>query len=413
MYLEHFGLRELPFQLTPDPRFLYLSPGHARAKAYMEYTLWNRDSFVVVTGDVGSGKTTLIQDLVEGLDHSVVLARIHQTQLDELEFFQAVLVEFGFKPFGKGKVELLDMLNSYLVEQHRQGRHVLLIIDEAQNLTPRVLEEVRLLTGLETSEGKLINLILVGQPELRDVLNAPGMEQLNQRIRFRFHLKPLAPEDIAEYIRHRLSVAGYQGESDLFGPELMPLIERYTGGVPRLINILCDTALISAYVDQRETIDTAVMEDAIAELQWAPYHDRRRPAPKTLGEAFAEASKPPPRLIVQEDDKEQTREIPLEQDVLNIGRLPSNDLQLRDPSVSGHHAKIITIHGTSFLEDLRSTNGTYVNGERVVKCVLRDGDQITIGRNRIRYVVEQPPGGKPQPTRLAPVDPTGTEGNPG
>ncbi len=411
MYLEHFGLRELPFQLTPDPRFLYLSPGHTRAKAYMEYTLWNRDSFVVITGDVGSGKTTLIQDLVDGLDHSVVLARIHQTQLDELEFFQAVLVEFGFKPFGKGKVELLDMLNAFLMEQHRQGRHVLLIVDEAQNLTPRVLEEIRLMTGLEAAEGKLINLILVGQPELRDLLDAPGMEQLNQRIRFRFHLKPLEAAAIADYIRHRLCVAGYQGESDLFGEDLMPLVHRYTGGVPRLINILCDTALISAYVDQRKHIDKTVVEEAIEELQWAPHHDRRRPTPGALRDALAEATTPPPRLIVHKQDG-GIQEYPLDQELLTIGRLPSNDIQLHDPSVSGHHAKVITIHGTSFLEDLRSTNGTYVNGQRVLKCVLRNGDMVSIGRHRIRYVTDSATEDNPQPAGLSAVEPTGTGGEP-
>ncbi len=409
MYLEHFGLRELPFQLTPDPRFLYLSPGHARAKAYMEYTLWNRDSFVVITGEVGSGKTTLIQDLIDGLDHSVVLARIHQTQLDELEFFQAVLVEFGFKPFGKGKVELLDMLNSYLVEQHRQGRHVLLIVDEAQNLTARVLEEVRLLTGLETAEGKLINLILAGQPELRDLLDAPGMEQLNQRIRFRFHLKPLSEAEIADYIRHRLQVAGYQGESDLFPQELMPLIHRYTGGVPRLINILCDTALISAYVDHLDVVDVSVVEQAIEELQWTPYRERRRPKPGSVKEAMADAMHAAARLIVHTPDGEII-EFPLEQEVVTIGRLPFTDLELRDTSVSGHHAKVITLHGTSFLEDLRSTNGTYVNGQRVLKCVLRNGDMISIGRHRLRYVADSGTEEHPQP-QLAPVDSTGTEGS--
>jgi type II secretory pathway predicted ATPase ExeA len=357
---------------------------------------------------VGSGKTTLIQDLIDGLDHSVVLARIHQTQLDELEFFQAVLVEFGFKPFGKGKVELLDMLNSYLVEQHRQGRHVLLIVDEAQNLTPRVLEEVRLMTGLETAEGKLINLILAGQPELRDLLDAPGMEQLNQRIRFRFHLKPLAEEEIADYIRHRLRVAGYEGESDLFPAELMPLIHRYTGGVPRLINILCDTALISAYVDQLHAVDAAVVEQAIEELQWTPYHERSKPKPSSVKEAMAEAMHTPPRLIVHTPDGDIV-EFPLEQEVVTVGRLPFTDLELRDPSVSGHHAKIITLHGTSFLEDLRSTNGTYVNGQRVLKCVLRNGDMISIGRHRLRYVVDSGTEQTPQP-QLAPVDSTGTQG---
>ena len=209
MYLEHFGLERQPFQLTPDADFLYLSKGHKRAKAYMDYTVWNRDGFVVITGEIGSGKTTLIQSLLGSVGDDVIIARVYQTQLDEIEFFQAILVEFGFKPFNASKVELIEMLNNFLLEQYQQGRQVILVIDEAQNLSRRVLEEVRMLTGMETQQERILNLVLVGQPELKQVLDAPGMEQLCQRIRFRFHLAPLDQEDIPSYVRHRMSTAGY------------------------------------------------------------------------------------------------------------------------------------------------------------------------------------------------------------
>ena len=265
MYLQHFGLNQQPFQLTPDADFMYLSKPHARAKSYMEYTVWNRDGFVVITGEIGSGKTTLIQQLLRSVGDDVLIARIYQTQLNEVEFFQAILLEFGLDPFNAGKVELMSMLNNFLVEQYSQGIQVILVIDEAQNLSKRVLEELRMLTGMETDEDRILNLILVGQPELKNLLDAPGMEQLAQRIRFRFHLKPLEEDDIANYIRHRLEIAGSKKKT-IIREECIPLIYRYTGGIPRLINTLCDTALICAYVDNKKLVTASFVEEAVTEL---------------------------------------------------------------------------------------------------------------------------------------------------
>jgi type II secretory pathway predicted ATPase ExeA len=185
MYIEQFKLKDLPFRLSPDPQFLYLSKHHARAKAYMESTIWFTDGFVVITGEIGAGKTTLIETFLHELDKDVVVAQINQTQVTATEFLQAVLVQFGFTPFKMKKAELIATLNTFLIEQYAAGRKVLLIVDEAQNLAPRVLEELRLLSGVETTKEKVLRIILAGQPELNDKLDSPELTQLAQRIRLR------------------------------------------------------------------------------------------------------------------------------------------------------------------------------------------------------------------------------------
>ena len=396
MYLEHFGLQQQPFQLTPDANFLYLSKGHKRAKAYMDYTVWNRDGFVVITGEIGSGKTTLIQSLLSSVGDDVIIARVYQTQLDELEFFQAILVEFGFKPFNASKVELIEMLNTYLMEQYEQGRQVILVIDEAQNLSRRVLEEVRMLTGMETQHERILNLVLVGQPELKQVLDAPGMEQLCQRIRFRFHLAPLGVDDIAGYVHHRLSTAGYdytqeeEGKTDpIVYPDCYPVVHRYTGGVPRLINALFDTALITAFVEGEKSISVKILELAIEELQWIPYEERvgiKHFAEKNVA-SINMAGEPTPKLVQMDGDKVVAC-FDIVKEVTTIGRIPSNEIHLPVNSVSMHHAKVITFHNNFFLEDLRSTNGTMVNGHRINKCVLKSGDKISFARVEMEYRVD-------------------------
>src|SRR3984885_10687781 len=218
MNLELFKLRELPFRLSPDPQFLYLSKAHARAKAYMESTVWFADGFVVITGEIGCGKTTLIETFLQELQNDVIVAQINQTQVSSLEVLQSVLVQFGFKPFKMKKAELLATLSEYLVEQYEAGRKLVLVIDEAQNLAQTVLEEVRLLSGIETPKDKVLRIILAGQPELNDKLDAPELEQLAQRIRLRFHLGTLPLEELQAYVQPRLEVAG-AGDRQIFPAE--------------------------------------------------------------------------------------------------------------------------------------------------------------------------------------------------
>ena len=252
-YLDHFKLSEQPFRLTPDPEFLYWSKQHARAKAYMESTIWLADGFVVITGEIGSGKTTLLQSFLSELDDNVIYAVVSQTQLTPTQFLQAILTEFGFKPFKKRKVELLDMLNMFLLEQYSGGKKVVLVVDEAQNLTKKVLEEIRLISGIETHKEKVVRIILAGQPELRDTLDSPSLKQLMQRVRLRFHIGPLDKREMREYIERRLAVAGRK-KKDLFDDGSFDAIYLFSGGVPRLINTLCDTALLCAFADDKKVI---------------------------------------------------------------------------------------------------------------------------------------------------------------
>lgn len=273
MYVEYFALKDYPFRLTPDTDFLYMSDAHSRAKAYMDYTVWNRDGFVVVTGEIGCGKTTLIQKLLSELDDNVSVAKIFQTQLDEVEFLQAVLVEFGLNPFNAKKVELIDMLNTFLVDQFQKGKQLVLIVDDAHNLSHKVLEEIRMLSGLETHKEKVLHVILVGQPQLNDMLEAPELEQLLQRVRLRYHIRSLSETETQAYVLHRLKVAG-AAQKRLFEPGAFALIHKYTGGLPRLINTLCDTALVCAYADNQLLVTEAVLNGAIEELNWLPYAKR-------------------------------------------------------------------------------------------------------------------------------------------
>jgi len=272
MYLDFFGLKDYPFRITPDTDYLYMSPAHSRAKAYMEYAIFNREGFVVITGEIGSGKTTLIKKLLTEIDGNVLVAKIFQTQLDEVELLQAILVEFGLNPFAAKKVELLNMLNQFLVDSYLNGKQVLLIIDDAQNLSKRVLEEITMLSSVETQKEKILHVILVGQPELNHKLEAPDMEQLLQRVSLRYHVRALSEDETKEYVIHRLKVGGL--DEQVFEDKIYSKIFEYSGGIPRLINTLCDTALTCSYADNEKSVNCDGFKSAINELQWGKYSDR-------------------------------------------------------------------------------------------------------------------------------------------
>jgi type II secretory pathway predicted ATPase ExeA len=393
MYLELFKLHELPFRLSPDPQFLYLSKQHARAKAYMESTIWFTDGFVVITGEIGAGKTTLIETFLHELQGDVIVAQINQTQLSPTEFLQTVLVEFGFSPFDMKKPEVLATLNKFLIEQHDAGRKVLLIVDEAQNLSNRVLEEVRMLSGVETAKEKALRIILAGQPELNEKLNSQELVQLAQRVRLRFHLAALTKAETSAYIDHRLEVAGSQGRR-IFADDTYASIFKYTGGVPRLVNTLCDTSMMAAFGRNQDTVTLEDLETAIRELQWG---DLASPTNR-LRAPMMEQSLPPSSVAVHAVGRillasagKTVVERELRPGRMVIGRTPDNDLQIDSKFISRHHCQIVTQADACVIEDLNSTNGIYVQSKRVRRHNLNDGDVVQVGQHEIMYIDERAP----------------------
>ncbi len=393
MYLDLFKLHDLPFRLSPDPQYLYLSRNHSRAKAYMESTIWFTDGFVVITGEIGSGKTTLIETFLRELEQDVVVAQVNQTQVSALEFLQSVLVQFGFQPFKMRKAELLATLNQFLIEQYAAGRKVLLIVDEAQNLSLRVLEEIRLLSGVETSREKVLRIILAGQPELNDKLDSRELVQLAQRIRLRFHLTALSQEDTQHYILHRLEVAGASGR-EIFAPDTYPEIYRYTGGTPRLVNTLCDTAMMGAYAADRPAVAREDVLRAVEELQWTEYASRthrelRSMVPGAGARALEQTGSRRSDVILAHVtlsmEGKPISEMPLRLGRVIIGRTSDNDIQIDSRFVSRHHCQIITTAENCVIEDLNSTNGMAVRGKRVRRHVLADGDVVVLGQHSLNY----------------------------
>ena len=383
-YLGHFNLQEQPFRLTPDPEFLYWSKQHARAKAYMESTIWLADGFVVITGEIGSGKTTLLQSFLTELDDDVVYAVVSQTQLTPTQFLQAVLTEFGFKPFNKRKVELLDMLNMFLIEQYSNGKKVVLVVDEAQNLTHKVLEEIRLISGIETHKEKVLRIILAGQPELRDTLDSAGMKQLIQRVRLRFHLGPLDRREMREYIEHRLSVAGAE-DKRLFGDDTFEIIHRYSGGVPRLINTLCDTSLLCAFADEKKSVGLDDVMSAISELNWEE-HESNTGIHEKLRELHERHPNDSGSTRIEiRTDGDIIEELTFGQGRIIVGRSPDNEIYIKSKFVSRHHAQLISDEDGCVIEDLNSTNGVFLGEKQIKKYRLRDGDVVSLGVYELVY----------------------------
>ncbi len=270
MYTQYFGLKEKPFEITADPRFLYLSESHKEALAHLVYAVQEKKGFVVITGEVGTGKTTLVQTLLGRMNGSTRTAFLFNPKLDtNSEFLHSICEDLEIKVEKGSKGDYLLHLNNFLMDCYTKQVNVVLIVDEAQTLSPQLLEEVRLLTNLETPESKLLQVVLVGQPELDATLDLPQFRPLKQRISVRYRLQPLDPREMKEYIRRRLRVAGAR-TTYLFTPKALKRIYRYSKGIPRIINIVCDNALINGYASEKKVIGDDIISEVISDLTGGP-----------------------------------------------------------------------------------------------------------------------------------------------
>lgn len=266
MYLEYYGLNQAPFDLTPNPRFLFHSGKHREALNHLLYGIRERKGFVQLTGEVGAGKTTLCRALLEQLDGKFSTALILNPVLNENELMKAIATEFGLKVKNLDRLDTVTVISEFLIKQVEIGKETILIIDEAQNLTEDLLEQVRLLSNIETDDRKLLQIVLLGQPELRERLNSPRLRQLRQRITVRYHLASLTRFEMAQYIQHRLQFAGARGIPSFTQPAFWR-VYRYSRGIPRLINAICDKALLAGCVERSDRITYRMVGRAIRELE--------------------------------------------------------------------------------------------------------------------------------------------------
>lgn len=382
MHTDYFGLECRPFQILPDSEFLYLSEQHSRAIANIKFALANKDCFVVITGEIGVGKTTILNNVLKAIDRDVDMVRLSHTSLTPVELLQAVLLAFDQPVKHDSKVLLFADIRKFLIEKYADGKHVVIAVDEAQNLGQAALEELRLLTCIESDTKELLTVVLMGQPALSDLINSKALHNLRQRTRLRQHLRRLTLDETVEYMKHRLSVAG--GVCDkIFDQSAVELVYHATLGTPRLINTLCDTALTATAIRDGKRVTAACVQEVLEELGWETGRvaslGRNRDDPVTI-----------PSLLLYHNGQ-LVKRVACEAPVFLIGRCAANHLPIDDHSISRRHALISFEDGAFRLEDLRSTNGTFHNAKRcgARSYLLKNGDQISMGYYMVVFEVAE------------------------
>ena len=275
MYTKFYNFKLKPFEVTPDPKFLFLSESHKEALAHLTYAVREKKGFTVITGEVGTGKTTLVQTLLSRLNGNTKTAYIFNPILGSTDFLHSICEDLGMNTLKRSKGQYIHQLQKYLLDCYARNENVVLIIDEAHTLDPKLLEEVRLLTNLETPKSKLLQVILIGQPELDSILDSPELRQLKQRVSLRYHLSPLDERDTGQFIKKRLRIAGAP-DSEIFTPKAIKEIYHFSKGIPRLINIICDHALLIGYANDQKVIGHKIIHEAIHQLKGRVVDKRRR-----------------------------------------------------------------------------------------------------------------------------------------
>ena len=387
MYCEYFGLKDYPFLSTADRRFFYLSESQAKTKDYLSYLLVLRDGIVVVTGEPGIGKSVLVDQTIATLPDKVSVAHLNQTLLTYDEFLLSLCMQLGCTPESKDKPSLYKAIKDFAMDQHLELRPVLLLIDEAQNLSPLVLEEIRLLANIEMFGRKLIQVILLGQPELAINITALPNDAFSQLVRLNYQLEPLSREEICEYIDYRLYVAGNDGRLE-FPKELIDGIMCYTGGIPRLINQLCDMMLVTAFINKTAQIDNYCLHSAIQKLAWPLYIERKSELPLRNPPQEDVDMRPLPLLVIRKNDIIVGKYL-LNKKRMLIGRQKNLDIFIDEPRSSRIHAQIVYMDGQFFIHDLNSMNGTHLDDKRIKWHGLSDNETLRIGQHTLSYQISE------------------------